>query len=206
MRQQQQQQQQQAAEEPAAAANKAADRAAAGDAAKRPPLAVAVLYKSRGVDRQVLAADAAPRHAPQQQQRPQPQQQKVQAEAEGEARAAPPGPRGQPAGPSFTLDRAGIIDRAVAVMQEACADAGVACAVNLSAPDVVLMVEVLPLMPPAQACAIAALPASMMSTSHKLKVKLTSAGEQAQAQHQGRGSSHGGAKRGRRRGGGRRGG
>lgn len=52
--------------------------------------------------------------------------------------------------------------------------------------QVVVMVEVVPLLKQQMVCAVAMLPNSMISSAHKLKIKATSANEEASKQQDGR--------------------
>jgi hypothetical protein len=113
-----------AASAAAAAAAAAGDRGDSGDgpgaagAQQQQPLKFAVLYKSRGVDRQLVGAAATAAHQ----------------QGAGDAAAAGAAPQPQEAS-SQPLDRGGIIARAAAAMEAACSGCGGA-KVNLDAPQV----------------------------------------------------------------------
>lgn len=175
------------------------DGASAG---QQQPLEFAVMYKSRGVDKQVLAEMEQEAAKQQQVQAGQQQQNeeanklddKQQDPAKGgtseqgqqpQQPATASGAAGAGSSSIKGLDRQRIIDMAAAVMERCCKDTGGA-KVNLRHPQVVVMVEAVPLLKQQMVCAVAMLPNSMISSAHKLKIKATSANEEASKQQDGK--------------------
>lgn len=116
------------------------DAGGAADAAVKQPVQFAVLYKSRGVDKQILAEMEKEAVKQQQQAKQQDQQQQEQGQQAGGVQddtAQQAQEKAQPAGSAQVqgLDRQRVIDLAAAVMEQCCKDIGGA-KVNLSKPQV----------------------------------------------------------------------
>lgn len=137
-----------------------------------------MVYKSRGVDPQILA-ELEQEEAARQQEAEKKEQTAAQDTADKQPAPALPPPQQQQHVTDTTkqpqgLDRQRVYDLAAAVMQQCCKDTcGCGIKVNLKSPQVMLVVEVLPLLQQTTACTVAAIPQSMMSSSRKLKIRPT---------------------------------